>query len=272
MYIYISLLNYSFPFYLSYIGQIALLKANDISRVVTKNVINTVRLFKVDRLDDDRELKRYPNSFQRTKLGEAQASHWSVIQDDEVVLMDIVRKSKSGTVCDSFVRAGPRDYTVFAPNTVSAAIVTCGGLCPGLNDVIQNIFTTLYYNYGVDNIYGIKSGFRGFWQPEFQPWKRLTPKDIYRINQQGGTFLGSSRGGFDAKKIVDSLELYGVNQVYVIGGDGTHRAANAMCQEVKARKLQIVVAGIPKTIDNDISTIDRSFGFNTAVTLNIYRI
>jgi 6-phosphofructokinase 1 len=249
-------------------GLQAIMKAKDVDRVKTETMITTVNLYKVDRLDDKAPMEKYPNLFQRTKLGRNRDSnvyYQSTIDDDEVVLMDIVRKPGGNQSCDSFIRAGPRSYTVFAPGTVSAAIVTCGGLCPGLNDVVQDIFTTLYYNYGVDNIYGIKSGYRGFWQPEFRPWHKLEPKDVDRINQQGGTCLGSSRGGFDAKKIADSLELHGISQVYVIGGDGTHRAAGELCKEVSKRGLKIVIACVPKTIDNDIGAIDRSFGFNTAV-------
>lgn len=77
--------------------------------------------------------------------------------------------------------------------------------------------------------------------------------------------LGSARGGFDLDIIINFLLDYGINQLYIIGGDGTHRGANALAEECFKRKLNISVAGIPKTIDNDVDLIDRSFGFTTSV-------
>lgn len=257
-------------------GQIALMQAAGLPKVETKYAIQRISVYKVDHLQDMfPDLKRYPNTFQRTKLGrdsQVGIKYNKVIQDDEVVLLEIVRNSHAAVSANSFTRAGPRAYTVFTPTKVNAAIVTCGGLCPGLNDVIRDIFHTLYYNYGVDNIYGIQSGYRGFWDSKYQPWKKLTPDIAAKLGAVGGTYLGSSRGGFHLKKIADSLELYGINQLFVIGGDGTHRAANDLFQEVKRRGIKVCIAGIPKTIDNDIAVIDRSFGFNTAVTYAVEAI
>ena len=188
-----------------------------------------------------------------------------LIHDNEAVLLDIVRRPGLTKAAKAFVRAGPRATIVWKEGEVRAAIATCGGLCPGLNDVIAELFHTLYYGYGVDRIFGIKSGFRGFWDERYRPWKPLTPESVRGIYDMGGTVLGSSRGGFDTDKIIRACQAEGVNQVYIIGGDGTHRAANALYLECRKRKLKMTVAGIPKTIDNDIGVIDRSFGFNTAV-------
>jgi 6-phosphofructokinase len=106
-------------------------------------------------------------------------------------------------------------------------------------------------------IYGIKMGYRGFYEPQYRPWLRMTPESVYGISGLGGTILGSSRGGFDAAKIIDACLAKGINQVYVIGGDGSHRALGALYDHARARELKIGFIGIPKTIDNDIGIIDR---------------
>ncbi|EGR34828.1 hypothetical protein IMG5_000550 [Ichthyophthirius multifiliis] len=161
-----------------------------------------------------------------------------------------------------YLRAGPRKHNYFDPKHVKAAIVTCGGLCPGLNVVIRELFMCLYYNYGVKEIYGIKYGYRGFYQYE---WELLTVERVKNIQREGGTILGTSRGGFDKDKMVENLIKRGINQVYCLGGDGTHRGINILFQEIMAKKLNITIVGIPKTIDNDIPIIDKSFGFETSV-------
>jgi 6-phosphofructokinase 1 len=145
---------------------------------------------------------------------------------------------------------------------VKAAIVTCGGLCPGINTVIRELVNCLYDIYKVRNVSGIRYGFEGFYLHEIMP---LTPKSVSNIHNSGGTILGSSRGGFDLDKIVESIQRNGFNQVYIIGGDGTHRGAHAICDELSKRKLHVAIACCPKTIDNDFQLIDRSFGFTTAV-------
>ncbi|KAL6006039.1 ATP-dependent 6-phosphofructokinase 3 [Asimina triloba] len=165
----------------------------------------------------------------------------------------------------------------FEPDEVHACIVTCGGLCPGLNTVIREIVCGLNYMYGVNRILGIElsvsitsmfrecswqGGFRGFYA---RNTVNLTPKFVNDIHKRGGTILGTSRGGHDTSKIVDSIQDRGINQVYIIGGDGTQKGASAIFEEIKRRGLKVVVAGIPKTIDNDIAVIDKSFGFDTAV-------
>ncbi|CAI0409542.1 unnamed protein product [Linum tenue] len=169
---------------------------------------------------------------------------------------------KNGDRGIHFRRAGPRQKVYFKSDEVHACIVTCGGLCPGLNTVIREIVCGLHYMYGVSKIIGIDGGYMGFYSKNTVT---LTPKVVNDIHKRGGTVLGTSRGGHDTSKIVDSIQDRGINQVYVIGGDGTQKGAAVIYEEVRRRGLKVSVAGIPKTIDNDIPVIDRSFGFDTAV-------
>ncbi|KAH9086568.1 hypothetical protein LEN26_019995 [Aphanomyces euteiches] len=192
-----------------------------------------------------------------------------IMSQEDVILGDIRRHPRQQPVSRAYLRAGPRSTLYFDPTKVKAAIVTCGGLCPGLNNVIRDITLALWNLYGVRDIYGIRMGFGGFYEWSDLKQKEaplmLNPKNVGSIHHIGGTILGSNRGGFDVEKILNFLTTYGVNQLYVIGGDGTHRAANIISDECKARVLPIAVAGVPKTIDNDVDLLDRSFGFNTAV-------
>lgn len=187
----------------------------------------------------------------------------------DVILGDIRRNSSQEAVSRAYVRAGPRKTLFFDPSKVKAAIVTCGGLCPGLNNVIRDITLSLWNLYGVREIYGIRMGFAGFYNWTSMDQKEapimLTPRVVETIHHSGGTILGANRGGFDMEKILAFLTSHNVNQLYVIGGDGTHRGANKIADECFARRLPIAVAGVPKTIDNDVDLLDRSFGFNTAV-------
>jgi hypothetical protein len=161
-----------------------------------------------------------------------------------------------------FIKGGPRSQLYFNPKQVVAAIVTCGGLCPGLNAVIREITYTLWQNYGVSKIYGIQYGYRGFYTYN---WLELSPQSTKHIHKLGGTILGSSRGGFDLKRIMARIKSKGVNQIYIIGGDGTLKGGAEILKYVRENKLEISVAALPKTIDNDILIIDRSFGYQTAV-------
>ncbi len=163
----------------------------------------------------------------------------------------------------AFQRAGARLHIALDPSITKVAIVTCGGLCPGLNVVIRELVMSLWYNYGVRTINGIKFGYGGI-QDE-KCWLTLTPKDVCNIHLQGGTILGTSRGGFDGPKIVEALNNKGINMMYLIGGDGTHRGIMALGNELKKTNTKIIIAGIPKTIDNDIPLIDRSFGFESSI-------
>ncbi|KAJ4870100.1 ATP-dependent 6-phosphofructokinase 3 [Raphanus sativus] len=183
------------------------------------------------------------------------------VHADDTVPQKIV-VHKDGPRGIHFRRAGPRQKVYFESDEVHACIVTCGGLCPGLNTVIREIVSSLSYMYGVKRILGIDGGYRGFYAKNTVP---LDSKVVNDIHKRGGTILGTSRGGHDTTKIVDSIQDRGINQVYIIGGDGTQRGASAIFEEVRRRGLKVAVVGIPKTIDNDIPVIDKSFGFDTAV-------
>ncbi|MED6146911.1 ATP-dependent 6-phosphofructokinase 3 [Stylosanthes scabra] len=180
--------------------------------------------------------------------------------DDSVPQKIIAHKDSPRGV--HFRRAGPRQRVYYDADEVQAAIVTCGGLCPGLNTVIRELVCGLYNMYGVKKVMGINGGYKGFYAHNTIA---LTPKSVNDIHKRGGTVLGSSRGGHDTTKIVDSIQDRGINQVYIIGGDGTQRGASRIFEEVRRRGLKVAVVGIPKTIDNDIPVIDKSFGFDTAV-------
>ena len=163
--------------------------------------------------------------------------------------------------------AGPREYIYFTPAHVHAGIVTCGGLCPGFNDVIRAIVRCLWFRYGVRRISGIRYGYKGF-LPEYQfDTKILNPEVVDDIHKLGGTFLGSARGGGkEVSKIVDAIEKLNINMLFTIGGDGTQKGSLEIANEIEKRKLKISVVGIPKTVDNDFALIQKSFGFDTAVS------
>ncbi len=160
--------------------------------------------------------------------------------------------------------AGARRKIYFDPTKTRAGIVTCGGLCPGLNNVIRSLVVELMRMYGVPRVYGFCSGYQGFIPRFKRPVLELTPSSVTDINEQGGTILGSSRGEQSAEEIVDCLDRMGINILFVIGGDGTIRGAMGVVAEIRKRNLKISVVGIPKTIDNDILFVDQSFGFQTA--------
>ena len=163
-------------------------------------------------------------------------------------------------------KAGPRSKIYFDPAEIHAGIVTCGGLCPGLNDVIRAIVMCLSYDYGVSRITGFRFGYRGL-LPEFADEPiALAPQDVKDIHKLGGTILGSSRGyGQRTAEMVDTLVQRKVNILFAIGGDGTQRGALDICRHIEHRGLKIAVIGVPKTIDNDLSFVQRSFGFQTSV-------
>ena len=171
----------------------------------------------------------------------------------------------TGILQKDFEKAGPRRKLYFDPSKAKCAIVTCGGLCPGINDVIRAIVMEAHYHYGVRHVLGITNGLRGFIPKYGYEVKELTPEGVSHIHQFGGTILSSSRGLQEPEEIVDSLERMNVNILFVIGGDGAMRAAQSIVSEVSRRKRKIAIIGIPKTIDNDINFITRSFGFDTAV-------
>ena len=192
------------------------------------------------------------------------------MDDDNRVLLTSETSSagayvSAGEMPPSFEQAGPRRDLFFDPPRMSCGIVTCGGLCPGLNDVIRSIVMTLTHGYGVSRIVGFRYGYAGLARDcEVQP-RLLTPDDVLHIHEHGGTLLGSSRGEQDPQGIVDTLVSWRIGVLFAIGGDGTLRGAAAIAEEIRNRNLPIAVIAVPKTIDNDLEWIARSFGFITAV-------
>ncbi|MEA2013519.1 MAG: ATP-dependent 6-phosphofructokinase [Verrucomicrobiota bacterium] len=165
----------------------------------------------------------------------------------------------------AFQQAGPREKIFYDPSWTRAAIVTCGGLCPGLNDVIKGIVNTLSQEYGVKNIFGIRYGYRGLIPSYGYEPLNLTPEMVDGIHENAGTILGASRGQQDTLKMIESLRRLNISMLFCIGGDGTLRCAGEIADEIKKQKLPISIIGIPKTIDNDLNFIDRTFGFETAI-------
>ena len=164
-----------------------------------------------------------------------------------------------------FEKAGPRRSIFFEPPKTRAALVTCGGLSPGLNGVIRSICLELHYHYGVRDILGIRYGFKGLNPANGYDPIPLTLDVVSNIHRFGGTFLGSSRGGEDVAVIADTLYDLGIDILFCIGGDGTLKGAHAINEELRKRNYRKAVIGIPKTIDNDISYVDKTFGFDTAI-------
>jgi 6-phosphofructokinase 1 len=168
------------------------------------------------------------------------------------------------SLAPSFELAGPRDRIFFDCARLKCGIVTCGGLCPGINNVIRGLVLELTHAYGVEHIVGFRYGYAGLVRGLGQEPVRLTADLVGDIHHEGGTALGTSRGGQDPREMVNTLERLGIGILFVIGGDGTLRGAITLVAEIEARGLSIGVVAIPKTIDNDIHFIDRSFGFETA--------
>jgi 6-phosphofructokinase 1 len=193
--------------------------------------------------------------------------------DDERILYDlnVLPGAETSLKERGFLeKAGPREKIYFDPSKVHAGIVTCGGLCPGSNDVIRAIVMTLWYNYGVRRISGFKFGFRGLIPQYKLPALELVPDSVAEIHSQGGTILGSSRGGGERMaEVVDSIERTNLSILFVIGGDGSQKGALSIAAEVGRRGLTTAVVGVPKTIDNDLCFIQRSFGFETAMAVAV---
>jgi 6-phosphofructokinase 1 len=164
-----------------------------------------------------------------------------------------------------FERAGPREHLFFEPAKTKVAIVTCGGLCPGLNNVLRSLYLQLHYHYGVPAVMGIRYGYSGFSPEASTPPLWLNAELVNNIHQLGGTLLGTSRGPVSADIIVDFLEQRGISVLFTVGGDGTQRGAHNVVTEIQRRNLKISVIGIPKTIDDDVEYVNRSFGYFTAI-------
>ena len=177
----------------------------------------------------------------------------------------IVFDPSGGTPDLFFEAAGPREMNYFRGDDVIAAMVTCGGLCPGMNNVIRGLVRRLWYAYGVRRIYGFRYGFLGMTAASPVGPMLLDPEVIHDIHLLGGTMLGSSRGPQRAEEMVDTLQRMNINMLFVIGGDGTMRGAHSITDEIHRRNLKISVVGVPKTVDNDILYIEKTFGFDTAV-------
>jgi 6-phosphofructokinase 1 len=183
------------------------------------------------------------------------------VDDDEGVSLSATDPSRD----IRFARAGARRDIFFDPTKTTAAVVTCGGLCPGLNDVVQGIAKKLH-DYGVpeDNVIGVRYGFKGFYSKKTPPLN-LTRSFVDGIHLSGGTVLGASRGGAKMDQIVRKIDLWGVDMVFVVGGNGGHAGAAALVRELEANDVTCSVVGVPKSIDNDILLVDKTFGFDTAV-------
>jgi 6-phosphofructokinase 1 len=194
------------------------------------------------------------------------------VTDSDTVLFgtdrdELVAKVREGRDIFAFQKAGPRQTLFFDSRHVKAAIVTCGGLCPGINNVIRTLVMELHYRYNVHSILGIRYGYRGFIPRYGYEPIPLTPDFVKDIHEKGGSVLSSSRGSQAPSEIVDFLQRKGINLLFTIGGDGTLRGALAIQQEVKKRGLAISVIGIPKTIDNDIAFVERTFGLESAFSI-----
>lgn len=223
--------------------------------------------------------KKFPTTHLESPLKESFGVE-NFVQDDERILAEIEIKSlqkliksndeKAWKTIPSFELAGAREKTYWDPKTATVAIVTCGGLAPGLNNVLQSIVNVLWDRYGVRNIYGVPFGFFGFnHDPQTQKfrfgWRRLDTFGVQHIDSEAGSVLGSARGHSNIEHIVDGLVSRRVDILFTIGGDGTLTAAQLIHEEITRRKLRISVIGIPKTVDNDIMWVSKSFGFETAV-------
>lgn len=214
-------------------------------------------------------------NFEIERLGECRVrsrmSGIEFVKDDDRVLYHsdpgvIKEFLRKGWELPSFEMAGPREKIYFDPSKLRCGVVTCGGLCPGTNDVIRAIVLSLFHHYGVLMVFGFRYGYEGLAPSYGHVPIDLNPDRVKEIHQDGGTILGSSRGPQDVSEMVDTLERMNISILFAIGGDGTLRGVQSIADEIRRRGLKISVIGIPKTIDNDISYVQQSFGFETAVS------
>ncbi len=190
----------------------------------------------------------------------------------DVKLKNLIKMVEEGKDFTAFELAGPRKKLYFDPSKLRCALVTCGGLCPGLNDIIRAIVLELFYGYGVKNVFGFKYGLQGFISKYKHDIMDLKPETVGNIHEMGGSILGSSRGPQPIDEIVDTLERMNIGILFMVGGDGTLMAATKISDSITERGLKISIVGIPKTIDNDIHLVSRSFGFDTAVDVSTQAI
>eukprot|EP00928_Gymnodinium_smaydae_P080987 TRINITY_DN64574_c0_g1_i1.p1 TRINITY_DN64574_c0_g1~~TRINITY_DN64574_c0_g1_i1.p1 ORF type:complete len:501 (+),score=81.57 TRINITY_DN64574_c0_g1_i1:85-1587(+) len=182
-----------------------------------------------------------------------------------IIQNDSKAKSRSQEIAAGCVRGNACREIYWEPTKVKAALVTCGGLCPGLNSIIREVTNCLWYNYGVEEVIGMTAGYNGLSDPDNHPQIKLNPDLVREIHMKGGSILKAGRGGFDAEKICDNLEKMGINMLFVIGGDGTQSAGALLYQAARKRNLQLSIVGIPKSIDNDVLYFDKTFGFDSSV-------
>jgi 6-phosphofructokinase 1 len=193
-----------------------------------------------------------------------------VLVEHRISLTDAPIDPKAETT-ESFEVAGPRRKIFFDPSRTTAGIVTCGGLCPGINDIIKGIVTQLWTRYCVTKIFGFRYGYQGLVQRLGHRPITFRPESVKQIHLLGGSILGNSRGNQPVGEMVDTLEEMGVDILFVVGGDGSLKGAQAIADEIECRGLKKAVVGIPKTIDNDIRFLDKSFGFETAFAPHMRR-
>ena len=192
-------------------------------------------------------------------------------EDDRILQQPFLKNLQSardqGITPASFPEAGPSRHIFFGPEGTRAAVVTCGGLCPGINSVVRAVVMHLWFRYGVKTIMGVRYGFQGLAKNSPWPLLALNPDKVVHYHEQGGSNLGSSRGAPPVEEMVATLKRHSINILFVVGGDGSMRGALAISREIKKQGQKIAVVGIPKTIDNDIPYVRRSFGFETAVSI-----
>jgi 6-phosphofructokinase 1 len=222
----------------------------------------------------DLDLNKF--DFRVDTLGECQipsqlsGKYQRFVEDDErtVVVSDmklIAAYQENGGELPSMETAGPREKVFHAHHLSRAAVVNCGGLCPGLNSVIKGVVETLNQEYGIKEVVGIPFGYAGLFDPEAYPPIMLDADKVDTIHMNGGSILGTSRGSQDVPTMVQNLVNMRINMLFTIGGDGTLKGASQIAQEIKRRGLEISVVGVPKTIDNDLQFVGSTFGFETAV-------
>ena len=198
--------------------------------------------------------------------------HEVFVSDDERIafssqIKNLKNQFQNYDEVPSFEKAGARQTIFHDPAKTKAALITCGGLCPGLNNVIKGLVNILEKNYGVHEILGIRYGYKGLTKQSAEEPLRLNSAIVDQIHKQGGTILGSSRGNQDPQLMVDELQERGINLLFCIGGDGTLKGAEAIAIEANKRNAKISVVGVPKTIDNDLGFVEKTFGFETSVQI-----
>ena len=208
---------------------------------------------------------RVPSPFSVLLTDKETTPHF-VHEDDRVMLDDTmsVIASRSMETLPSLETAGARRNIYFDPARTTVGVVSCGGLCPGVNNVIRGVVQELTVHYRVSRIVGFRNGFRGLTVEYRDNTVDLAGGSFRDITPTGGTILGSSRGDQDPDEMVDTLVARGIDILLVIGGDGSIRAASRLVAAITRRGLDIAVVGIPKTIDNDLPYTDQSFGFQSA--------